>query len=258
MTSVLRGIVLAAVAGAAVLAQSPPTARVNTEFDAASIKPNNSGSGRTSVSMPPIGTYRAENVTLRELIVNAYRLRRFQVEGGPDWLDGDHFDITARTGEGAARDQMHVMLQTLLVDRFGLAFHRETRERPIYALMVARDDGVPNPALARSTCPDGCGMDTSATNGFMVVRAKGEPMTRLAEVLGNRADRLVLDRTGLTGTYDFELQFMRDDALGRNEQPAGATSLFTALREQLGLKLESARGPVEFLVIDRATRPTPD
>jgi uncharacterized protein (TIGR03435 family) len=83
-------------------------------------------------------------------------------------------------------------------------------------------------------------------------------MTRLAEVLGNRADRLVVDRTGLAGTYDFELQFTRDDALGRSDQPAGATSLFTALREQLGLKLESARGPVEFLVIDKATRPTPD
>jgi uncharacterized protein (TIGR03435 family) len=84
-------------------------------------------------------------------------------------------------------------------------------------------------------------------------------MSRLAEWLGSRGtDRLVVDRTGLGGTYDFELQYTRDDALGRGDQSAGAPSLFTALREQLSLKLESARGPVEFLVIDGATRPTPD
>jgi uncharacterized protein (TIGR03435 family) len=258
MASVLRGVAVAVLFGAVVLAQGPSAPRVDTEFDAASIKPNNSGPGRTSISMPPIGIFRAENVTLRELIVDAYRVRRFQVEGGSDWLDGDRFDVTARTGDGAARERMHVMLQALLVDRFGLAFHRETRERPIYALAVARDDGVPKPALARSTSAEGSGMDTSGRNAFMMIRAKGQSMMQLAERLGNQTDRLIVDRTGLTGNYDFELQFTRDDAVGRSDQPAGATSLFTALREQLGLKLESARGPVEFLVIDKATRPTPD
>ena len=79
--------------------------------------------------------------------MDAHRVRRFQVEGGPDWLDGDRFDIVARTGDGAARGQMHVMLQTLLADPFDLAFRRDTRERPVYALMVARDDGVPAAAL---------------------------------------------------------------------------------------------------------------
>ncbi len=258
MTSPLRGIAVAALTGAIAFAQSSTPARVDTEFDAASIKPNHSGSGRTSISMPPIGTYRAENVTLRELIVDAHRVRRFQVEGGPDWIDGDHFDIVARTGDGAARDQMHVMLRTLLADRFDLAFHRDTRERSVYALMVAREDGVPAPGLQRSTCPDGCGMETNSRNGFVTVQAKGESMTRLGDWLGNQADRLVVDRTGLTGTFDFELQFTRDEALGRRDLPASAPVLFTALREQLGLKLESARGPVEFLIIDRATRPTPD
>ncbi len=254
----MRACTVAAVAGTIAMAQGPPDSRVNTEFDAASIKPNNSGSGRTSVSMPPRGTYRAENVPLRELIVDAHHVRRFQVEGGPDWLDRDRFDITARTGDGALPDRMHVMLQTLLAERFGLVVHRETRERPIYALMVAREDGVASAGLVRSTCPDGCGMGTNATNGSVVLNAKGESMVRLAEWLGNRVDRLVADRTGLTGSYDFELRFTRDDALGSGDVPAGATSVFTALREQLGLKLESLRGPVEFLIIDRATRPLPD
>lgn len=258
MTSPMRGVAVAALAGTIAFAQGSSSPRVDTEFDAASIKPNHSGSGRTSVSMPPIGTFRAENVTLRELIVDAHRVRQFQIEGGPDWLNGDRFDIVARTGDGAARDRMHVMLQALLADRFGLIFHREIREQPVYALMMARDDGSPGTGLVRSTCPDGCGMQTNAVNSAVALKARGEAMTRLAEWLGNRADRLVVDRTGLAGTYDFELQFTRDEALGRTDVPAGAISLFTALREQLGLKLESTRGPVPFLVIDQVRRPTPD
>jgi uncharacterized protein (TIGR03435 family) len=258
MTSVLRGFALAILAGVVAVAQSPATSRVDAEFDAASIKPNRSGSSRTSVSMPPVGTLRTENVTLRELITDAYRVRRFQVEGGPDWVDGDRFDITARTGEGAAPDRMHVMLQALLVERFGLTFHRETRERPIYALAVARADGVPSPSLVRSTGAERPGMESNGVNGFMMIRAKGQSMAQLAARLGNQTDRLIVDRTGLSGAYDFELQYTRDDGLTRSDQPAGAASLFTALREQLGLKLESARGPVEFLVIDTASRPTPD
>jgi uncharacterized protein (TIGR03435 family) len=83
-------------------------------------------------------------------------------------------------------------------------------------------------------------------------------MGRVAEWLGNMVDRMVIDRTGLAGTFDFELRFTRDDALGRSDLPPDAPSIFTALREQLGLRLESARGPVEFLVIDRASQPTPD
>lgn len=255
----MRGIVVVLLAGPATLAQGPPARRVDIEFDAASIRPNTSGSTRTSVSMPAIGTFRAENVTIRELIVNAHRVRRAEIEGGPDWMDSEHFDITARTGDGAARNQMHVMLQTLLADRFGLAAHRESRERPVYALVVDRADGVPATGLARSTAQGGRpGMESSTTNGAVAVRASGETMSRLAEWLGTRADRQVVDRTGLAGTYDFELQFVRDEVLTRTAPPAGAISLPTALREQLGLKLEPARGPVEFLIIDRASRPTPD
>src|SRR5262249_38759216 len=142
MKSLVRGIAVAALAGTLAFAQDAPRSRVDTEFDAASIKPNNSGSSRTTMSMPAIGTFMAENVTLQELIVEAYRVRRFQIEAGPDWVNGDRFDITARSGEGAARDQMHVMLQTLLTERFGLAVHREVRERPIYQLVTAREDGT--------------------------------------------------------------------------------------------------------------------
>ena len=149
MASPLHGVAVAALVGTVALAQGP-SRRVDREFDAASIKPNHSGSTRTSASMPPVGTYRATNITLRELIVDAHRVRRFQIEGGPDWIDSDRFDIVARTGEGAPRDRMHVMLQTLLADRFDLDFHRQTRERPVYALMVVREDGIPAPALQRS------------------------------------------------------------------------------------------------------------
>jgi uncharacterized protein (TIGR03435 family) len=259
MTSLTRGLAGALLAGAVVLAQQQPSpSRLDSEFDAASIKPNHSGSGRTTMSMPAIGTFRAENVPLRELIVEAYRVRRFQVESGIDWLDGDRFDVTARTAEGAAQNQMHVMLQTLLADRFGLAMHRETRERPVYALVVARDDGGPSAALQKSSCTEQCGLNGNTTNGVVTLVAKGQPLRRLADWLGDRADRLVIDRSGLSGSYDFELHFTRDEALERKDLPAGSPALPTALREQLGLKFESARGPVEFLVIDHASRPTPD
>jgi uncharacterized protein (TIGR03435 family) len=256
----MRGLAVAALAGTMTLAQGAPASQVDIEFDAASIKPNNSGSGNTRISMPPLGILRAENVTVRELIMSAHRVRRFQIEGGPDWLDGEHFDIVARSGDGAARNQMHVMLQSLLADRFGLSFHRETRERPIYELMVARGDGAVGAGLVQSTGADKCGLDTNGTNGSFVARGRCQPISNLAEWLGNRGDaeRVVVDRSNLPGTWDFELQFTRDNALGRRDAPPGATSLFTALREQLGLKLESARGPVEFLIIDGIRRPTPD
>jgi uncharacterized protein (TIGR03435 family) len=247
-----------AVAVSASARQSPPADRSSTEFEVASIKPNLSGSGRSGSSMPPRGIFRGTNLTLRQLIVTAYRVRTFQVVAGPDWIDNDRFDLQARASDDAMPDQMPVMLQALLAERFGLAFHREVREQPVYALVMANDNGALGPALKRSECPDGCGLNTSTTNGSGTALGKGETMGRVAEWLGNMVDRMVIDRTGLAGTFDFELRFTRDDALGRSDLPPDAPSIFTALREQLGLRLESARGPVEFLVIDRASQPTPD
>jgi uncharacterized protein (TIGR03435 family) len=235
---------------------APP--RLNTEFEVASIKPNRSGPGRSSSSMPPLGVFRAVNVTLRQLMVDAFGVRPFQIVSGPDWFDGERFDVLARTSDGAAPDQMRVMLQALLAERFGLVFHRQARDQPIYALVPARADRALGPALRRSECPDGCGMNTSTSNGSGTVQASGETMVRLAEWLGNVVDRVVIDRTGLAGTYDFEMRFTRDDAFGRTTTPPDAPSIFTALREQLGLTLASARGPVEFLVIDTVSQPSPD
>ena len=237
-----------------------PASRIDAEFEVASVKPNKSGSRRSGSSMPPIGVYRAENLTLRQLIIDAFQVRPFQIRSGPDWLDSEHFDVQARTSDGAARDRMPFMLQALLVERFALTVRRETREQPVYALVFDREDRRPGPALKRAECSgDQCGMNTSTSNGAGVMLGTGQSMASLARWASDMVDRIVIDRTVTMDTYDFELRFTRGDA-STTGAPLSADSplIFTALREQLGLKLESARGPVESLVIERAEKPTPD
>jgi uncharacterized protein (TIGR03435 family) len=238
-------------------------------FDAASIKPNNSGDSESGTNESPGGLLRATNVQLRQLIIVSYGLRNFQMPaGGPAILDA-RFDIVARAAAEDANKDIGTMMRQLLADRFKLAVHVETREESVYALTVARP-GALGPQLTKSTrdctppavrppegSPRACGMsgNTRTTEGSL--RGTGQTMGRLATTLGNSADRLVVDRTGLDGIYDFELRYSR----GELRAGAGASdlpTLFTALQEQLGLKLENARGPVEFLVIDHVEAPTPD
>jgi len=245
--------------------------------------------------MPP-GRFAATNIPLKVLITNAYQLSFYQVVGGPDWVSTDRFDIAAKVPDGAPPEQTRAMLRTLLKDRFTLAVHMETRDTPIYALVKARADNRLGPNLKPSTTDCGpiraqraaaiaevararggrvpvppppgpnepivCQMRVSGRGGStLTYRAGSITMSALGNALRPYVGREVVDRTGLAGEFDFDLQFSPPPTTGSVDAgiPVAplddAASVFTALQEQLGLKLESTRGPVEIMVIDRAEKP---
>jgi uncharacterized protein (TIGR03435 family) len=243
-------------------------------FEVASVKPNKSGEVRALMYPQPGGRFTASNVTLRALIIGAYQLQGSQLSGGPDWLDSDRFDIAAKADGDPSPAQFFAMLQTLLADRFKLTLHHEARIMPVYALLLARSDGRHGPRLQPSDAK--CG--TAASNYFPVVPdpsapppcgdfrmsprslvARGMRMPRLATLLAPPVGRIVVDATALNEAFDIELDWTPDQVQeSDNRQANDAPSLFTALQEQLGLKLESTRGPVDVLVVDHAERPTVD
>ena len=189
----------------------------------------------------------ATNVTLKTLIQSAYGVKDFQITGGPRWLDGDAYDVSARADAAGqlSNDDLKPMLQALLADRFRLKVHRETKEVSLYSLVVAKTGSK----LREHTGPGGPSGGTLRDSGKVTMNAVKVPIAMLAENLGRVLGRTVVDNTGLTALYDFRLEWAQD-------QTADATgpSLFTALQEQLGLKLESTRGPVEVIVIDSAEK----
>ena len=198
----------------------------------------------------------------------------FQVTGGPDWIDFDRFDIVGRGPEGTPNAIRPAMLRGLLANRFRLVTHTETRDQPVYALVLARRDGRLGPQLKRSPRPyaspgtaavpgqtTSCGVDESVNGGIGTITTWGVPMDRIAAALSNAAvNRMVINRTGLEGGFDVEqLRFAPEGfGIAPANRPDAAPSIFTALEEQLGLKLEPARGPVPFVVIDSVHPPTPD
>ena len=213
------------------------------EFEVASVKVNSSGTAESRFD-PEHGNLTAENMSLKHLVAYAYHFPRLMIFG-PAWLDSVRFDINAK-GKGDAPDsQVRMMLQALLEDRFHLKAHRATKEGPVYFLAVMsgglkaeRADApnpVPNPKL-----PPGL-------RSVSVLQAWHSTMAELAEVLANFARRSVLDRTGIEGEYRVRVWY-------GNNADSDAPDLFNALQEQLGLKLESGRGPVETLVVDHADK----
>jgi uncharacterized protein (TIGR03435 family) len=249
-------------------AQAPIATSVDVAFEVASIKPNNSGATNSSTS-GRAGSFTASNVTARQLIVYAYRLRPFQLAGGPGWIGSERFDIQARPPEIAKPDNP-AMTRALLRDRFKLVAHTETRQEQVYALVLARPDGRLGPQLKASTqncaasqpgAASPCGTNTSVNDTVGRMTGTGQTMDALVNALGAFGlSRMVLDRTGLKGQFDFELRWTPDNlrAPAGQAQANDAPSIFAALQEQLGLRLESQRGPVEFVVVDSIERPTPD
>jgi uncharacterized protein (TIGR03435 family) len=240
---------------------SPPRTSAGTmAFDVASVKPNISGDGNFGVETNQSGLT-AVNVTVRALLFHGFGLRQGQLTGAPGWIDSERFDIKARAPTGSTEAQIPAMIQDLLKDRFRLIVHEETRDLPIYALVLAREDGKPGPQLTRSAvdCATtrGCGVNTSSGSMGTVITLTGSPLSGLLDELATAVDRTVVDRTGLTGAFDLELRFRRETLQG-GPSSANDPSVFTAVQEQLGLKLESSRGPVNVLVVDRIDRPTPD
>ena len=272
-------------------AQSP----AGPAFEVTSVKPSNPDEPGPR-GMPVGGRYFASNVTLRELVLRAYNLFDAMLDGGPDWQTSRRFDIQAKAADPVAgMTDMLPMLKTLLADRFKLKVHTERREMPIYALVVARDDGqlganiTPSTAdcsnaeqeLAKTTAKAGPGavakllqsgqgllcaiMPVPARAAGMTMRANGVSMADLAGFLTPFTGRIVQERTGLSGLYDWAMTFGRGGAQPAAQQPGSTLppttpppSVMIALQEQLGLKLESTRGPVEILVIDSATLPERD
>ena len=211
----------------------------------------------------------AENITPKALIADAYNIKLDSIAGGPDWMGSESYDISAKVAasDGAApvkltKAQRRQMLQTLLADRFRLAVHNETKDAPIYELVVAK--GGPNlhaftpgnGATRGVTGPDGrfySGIDSLGAHGMIVLQ--GYPVSLLADFLKPELQRPVIDKTDLAGKYDISLRWTPDNTPA-DSPLAGGPSLFAAVQEQLGLKLNSTKGPVTTLVIDHIERPS--
>ena len=249
----------------------------------ASIKANVSGSDSSFTHRLPGGTFLASNMKIHDMIAFAYGLQPFEVEGGPDWIRDARFDVTIKAEQNVgpvAIGPTPIGLQLardVLAKRFLFQAHRETRERPVFALLRARQDGALGRRLKKSATDcaalaaeagksgapwpprsaDGrilCGLQTQGNT----LTAGGYPMTEFQRYLTGQTQRAVIDRTGLSGAWDFELTFAPPDVNADVSPDRNIPTLFTALQEQLGLKLESTRGPAEVLVIDHIERPTPD
>jgi uncharacterized protein (TIGR03435 family) len=251
---------------------------VRPSFEVASIKQNKSGSTSSGTRTQPGGRFTATNVPLRLLIREAYRLQDYQLVDAPDWTRTERFDITAKADGDLEYGQLPLMVQSLLAERFSLVVHRETREMPVYGLVMSRSDGrlgpqlvkseidctdparrrppvAPDPAPAASQTPpfEPCSTNANTSGNAATLRVGSMPMSSLAATLSNYVNRIVVDRTGLAGGFDALLTWSPNQTI----ESSGA-SIFTAVQEQLGLKLESQRGTVEVLVIDRVEQPTPD
>jgi uncharacterized protein (TIGR03435 family) len=237
--------------GTTLVAQTQPvptTPRV--EFEVASVKPNLGGpESGFSMDITPRGRVTFRNMDLWNLIRTAYGVRDLQMSGGPAWIKNRRFDIQAQAAQSATeipRDQVLRMLQTLLEDRFHLKSHHESREGPAYGLTVsARGPKLPPPGESHG--------GTSIVFGDMDVPSM--TMDSLCQILQYDLDRPVLNQTGLVGPYAIHLQWASQRA---RAAPADASrpSPFIAIQEQLGLKLESIKAPVDFFIIDSVEPPT--
>jgi bla regulator protein BlaR1 len=268
MTRLFACMILIASAASLALCQS---------FEVASVKPSDAQARGVHIGVSPGGIFTATNITLGILIQRAWDVRDFQISGGPGWLDTERYDITAKgDGPGLSEDEMRKMtevqrnklqegflvkVRALLADRFQLKVHRATKESQVYALIAAKggpkihpatEDGSPGGEL--SVRRGSAGTEVTARNLFL-----GE----LVRFLSNQVGRTVLDKTGLKGSYDFKMSFVPDLGLAqpspgagddRQLPESGGPSIFTAVQEQLGLKLDAQKGSVEVLVIDSAQK----
>jgi bla regulator protein blaR1 len=241
------------------------------EFEVASIKPSGSSDPRTLLQVLPGGGLRTSGATLRFLVTLAYQIRYFQVLDGPKWIDSDRFDIIATVDRSKPvgdepvdptkvtaaqltnmQDEMRPRLMALLAERFGLKVHRETKEQPIYELIP----GKSGPKVETVTGNFG-GLHITK-NQFV---GEGATIDMLSAALANQVGRPVVDRTGLAGSFNFKLNWTPADTIPLNGADSvstidqGGPSIFTAIREQLGLELRATKGPAEVLVIERVERP---
>jgi uncharacterized protein (TIGR03435 family) len=254
--------ILIAVLGAS--GQAPPRPRFDA-FEVATIKPTDPNPNGRWIRMQSANRFQAHNHAVRTLIAAAYDLSPQAISGGPAWVDSDRWDILAKT-PGEVRPNLNeqmAMLRRLLSERFQLTFHREPRELSIYTLSIAKG----GPKLKESTfapdaTPEGPPPLIFALSAAGArLPARYATMAEFASVLQRSPlDRPVIDQTGLSGRYDFDLEFAPDERLWGGSVPRPDKSdqpdLFRAIQDQLGLRLEATRGPVDALIIDRIARPS--
>ena len=251
----------------------PPIIRAQG-FDVAAVKENTSANKRGSMQLNLPDALTVTNQTLQSLISIFYQVPVYRMSGGPDWLRTATWDITAKTDHRITMDEKRMMMRALLEDRFRLKTHRETHEDRIYALVLARGDGRLGPELRPSALdcktiieerqrggssrpaidPANPVPECGAAMGPRSYRARGVQIGALANTLSAMMRELIVDDTGLTGWYDMNMSMTLD----AQPAPDGPPSIFTAIQEQLGLKLEPRRGPVETFVIDSVQRPVGD
>lgn len=281
VTRALGILLMVAICGAATPAPLDAQDAAVPAFEVVSIRPQLGDAG----FVPTTPTRFVDvNATLRSLVTWAWNVRGFQVEGGPDWVETRRFDVSATTARPVSEAVMRLMLRQMLVERFGLVTRAEVREMPRYILRTARSDRRAGPSLAPakldcsialaerfgapaapgSGAPE-CLWRVGISPPVARMRVDGAPMREFAGLLERLLNRKVIDGTGLTGAYDIRLEFSADQMpvpLPPADTPPAAPrdglSLFTALEDQLGLRLESDRGAVDVIVIESARVPDPN
>jgi len=276
MTRVVAVLIVALVASRA----EGQTSSELPAFEVISIKPRVPDAPPGNIPNAPDRFVRP-NVTVSGLIEYAYDMRAFQIIGGPAWVRSDRYEVSAKAETAVSQAQMRLMVQRLLAERFGLQVRRETREMDTYALVTARRDGqlgekmkpserdcapiidAGNVKPRQGDGPPPCGWFVALINGFARLRLTGIRMPRFAGVLEPMTTRKIVDRTNLTGTYDIEMDFLPDPGLlglsipnSNALQQSDIPPLTTAIQDQLGLKLESERAPVDVIVVDGVRPPT--
>lgn len=248
-------LLLSAVAG---LSQDKTDTAPRLEFDVASIKPSQPGARGGGIKPLPGGqTYIATNVPVKLMIKLMFHLNDSQISGGPSWLNTDLYDVEAKADRPHSLDELHIMFQNLLKDRFKLQFHNETRTLRAFALVVEKS----GPKLTLNQSPENFDIPVQPT-GFGKLSATHCSMSYFSWILSQFLDQPVLDQTGLDKFYDFKLEWTPElppNMAGRqdlNLPPTSGPDIFTAVREQLGLRLESRKGPVQVMVIDHIEKPS--
>jgi uncharacterized protein (TIGR03435 family) len=247
--------ILAMLCGVALSVGTANARRPLPAFEVVSVRPNQSGSPNSSSGRVTGNRYTATNVSLVSLLRVAYELQEFQIDAKPGWADLDRFDIVAALPDGARSDDWRLMVQSLLRDRFNLKFHLEPRPAPIYVLTAAKNGHKLTPAdPSKCTNPSGsCGFNGSPTQ----IDGKSVSASQLAVRLSRSIGTMVIDKTGLNALFDIHLEWTVEDQF-RGQGASASPTIFVAIQDQLGLKLESARAPVDVLVVDSADKPAPD
>jgi len=249
---------VAAIGSALVFVHGQSESRPDLQFEVVSIKPATPQLGGGRINPLPGGqTYCAQAITVKSIVMLMYKLKPEQISGGPAWIDHEVYDIEAKAARPSSLDDLHAMFKNLLASEFKLKLHKETKEGPVYALIVDKSG-----LKMKVNETENVDLKTPMTaTGFGKAKGVRVPMSYFCWFLSFQVDRPVIDKTGLGKYYDFTLEWDRALPPGDPERDSApppnydAPTIFDAIRGQLGLKLEPQKGPMEIFVIDHVERP---